>query len=191
MVLNFLKTNAIEKFSLKIKNQIKPFDKSINVELRQIDIYQKFPFRVNRTKYFDHKKCSQRSEDVLSTINCLKKLGVQIKKDKSGNYFVFGKGLGSLVAKKNVKLNFGNSGTLARLLIGVLSTTPDIEVRLSGDKSLNKRSMRKLINLMSEFGARFLPDKKNTFPLKMISTEMPVGINYNAGVSAQLKSAVS
>ena len=50
--------------------------------------------------------------------------------------------------------------------------------------------MQKLINLMSEFGAYFIPKNKFNFPLKFISTDMPVGINYNAGVSAQLKSAV-
>ena len=41
--------------------------------------------------------------------------------------------------------------------------------------------------LMSEFGAEFLPKNKYNFPLKLISTEMPVGINYKSGVSAQLK----
>ena len=130
------------------------------------------------------------SEDVLSAIKCLKKLGVVIKKIKSKSYVIHGKGLGSLCAKKNTRLNFGNSGTLARLLIGLLATTPGIEVKISGDRSLNKRSMKKLIELMSEFGSNFSPKGKNNFPLKMISTEMPVGINYRAGVSAQLKSAV-
>ena len=43
---------------------------------------------------------------------------------------------------------------------------------------------------MSEFGAEFLPKNKYNFPLKLISTEMPIGINYKSGVSAQLKSAV-
>ena len=43
---------------------------------------------------------------------------------------------------------------------------------------------------MSEFGATFLPENKFKFPLKLISTDMPVGINYSSGVSAQLKSAV-
>ena len=62
-------------------------------------------------------------------------------------------------AKKNAKLNFGNSGTLARLLIGILSTTPNIQIKLSGDHSLNKRNMKKLIDLMSKFGAYFLPLK--------------------------------
>ena len=43
---------------------------------------------------------------------------------------------------------------------------------------------------MSEFGATFLPKNKFQYPLKMISTELPIAINYRAGVSAQLKSAV-
>ena len=50
--------------------------------------------------------------------------------------------------------------------------------------------MKKLIDLMTKFGASFLPKKKYTFPLKLISSKMPIGINYEAGVSAQLKSAV-
>ena len=75
-------------------------------------------------------------------------------------------------------------------MIGILSTTPDIEIKIQGDHSLNKRNMKKLIEIMSEFGAEFLPKNKFNFPLKLISTEMPIGINYKAGVSAQLKSAV-
>jgi len=130
------------------------------------------------------------SEDVLSTIKCLKSLGVRIKKKKSRNYLIYGKGLGSLFAKKNTILNFGNSGTLARLLIGILSTTPDIKVRIKGDNSLNKRNMKKLILLMSDFGATFLPKNKFFFPLRLNSTDLPICIKYEAGVSAQLKSAV-
>ena len=61
---------------------------------------------------------------------------------------------------------------------------------MGGDKSLNKRSMKKLIEAISKFGAFFLPENKFHFPLKLISSEMPIGINYTAGVSAQLKSAV-
>ncbi len=130
------------------------------------------------------------SDDVLSTIQCLKSLGVKIQKLKSNKYLIYGRGLGSLSLKKNVILNFGNSGTLARLLIGILSTTPAIAANLKGDYSLNKRSMKSLIKLMSKFGAHFYPKGKFNFPLKLISSEMPVGISYNAGVSAQLKSAV-
>ncbi len=129
------------------------------------------------------------SEDVFSTIKCLRKLGVKIIK-KNKKFLVFGKGLGSLRAKKNTILDFGNSGTLARLLIGILSTNPNIELKLTGDKSLNKRSMRKLIDQMERFGAEFLPKKKFTFPLKILSSELPIGINFISNESAQIKSAV-
>ena len=130
------------------------------------------------------------SDDVLSTIQCLKTLGVKIKKIRPKKYYIYGKGLGSFFLKKNKKLNFGNSGTLARLLIGILSTTPDISVYLRGDHSLNKRSMKSLIKLMNKFGANFEPKNKFNLPLKLTSSKIPIGIKYIASVSAQLKSAV-
>jgi len=130
------------------------------------------------------------SGDVKHAISTLKKLGVKIVRIKKGYYKIFGNGIGSFDIKKNSLLDFGNSGTASRLILGALSTNPNIEVKIKGDKSLNKRSMKELINILSKFGATFLPKGKVNFPLKMISSNMPVGINYNAGVSAQLKSAV-
>ena len=130
------------------------------------------------------------SDDVKSTILACRKLGVKIIKTKPRCYKIYGKGLGSFIAKKNIIINFGNSGTLARLLIGILSTNPNIEINIKGDHSLNKRSMKKLIDLMSKFGTLFFPKNKQTFPLKIISSQIPIGIRYKAGVSAQLKSAV-
>ena len=130
------------------------------------------------------------SDDVFSTIKCLKKLGVKIERLAPKRYRIFGKGLGSLNLNKKMDLNFGNSGTLARLLIGILSTTPNMEITVKGDYSLNKRSMKNLIELMRKFGASFLPRNKYYFPLKLISSKFPLQINYNSGVSAQLKSAV-
>ena len=73
------------------------------------------------------------SEDVNSAIKCLRKLGVKIVKTKPKQYFVYGKGLGSFYAKKNSIFDIGNSGTLARLLIGILSTTPNIQIKIQGD----------------------------------------------------------
>ena len=178
-----------KSFSLKLNYKIKPFNKSIKVDSDKSLSIRSFLIG-SISQDISSAKNVLESEDVISTINCLKKLGVKIKKDSPGSYKIYGKGFGSLFAKKNLNLNFGNSGTLARLLIGILSTTPDIEIKIQGDHSLNKRSMKKLIELMSEFGAEFLPKNKFNFPLKIISTEMPVGINYKAGVSAQLKSAV-
>ena len=147
-------------FNLTAYNKIRSFKKVVEVDPDKSISIRSFligaiSFNVSSVKNV------LESEDVFSTIKCLKRLGVQIKKQKSKNYLVYGKGLGSLFAKKNTTLNFGNSGTLARLLIGILSTTPDIEVKIKGDNSLNKRSMEKLILLMSDFGATFLP--KNRF----------------------------
>jgi len=178
-----------KSFSLKLNYKIKPFNKSIKVDSDKSLSIRSFLIG-SISQDISSAKNVLESEDVISTINCLKKLGVKIKKDSPGSYKIYGKGFGSLFAKRNLNLNFGNSGTLARLLIGILSTTPDIEIKIQGDHSLNKRSMKKLINIMSEFGAEFLPKNKFNFPLKLISTEMPVCINYKAGVSAQLKSAV-
>ena len=179
----------LKRFNLKIIKKILPFKKAINVDSdKSISIRTFLIGAISQNISFASNILE--SEDVFSAINCLKKLGVKIKKIKSKKYMIYGKGLGSLHLKKNGKLNFGNSGTLARLLIGILSTTPGIKVNISGDHSLNKRSMKKLIDLMREFGAFFLPKTRFNFPLKLISSEMPVGVNYNAGVSAQLKSAV-
>ena len=179
----------VKSFNLLVKNKISSFQKVIKVDGDKSISIRSFLIGAISHNISSTKNVLE-SEDVFSTINCLKKLGVKIKKIKQKNYLIYGKGLGSLNIKKNSTLNFGNSGTLARLLIGILSTSPNISVKLKGDHSLNKRNMKKLIDLMSSFGAYFLPKKNFYFPLKMVSSEMPIGINYSAGVSAQLKSAV-
>ena len=178
-----------KSFSLKLNHKINSYKKSIKVDSDKSLSIRSFLI-ASICQNISYTKNVLESEDVLSAISSLRKLGVKIDKVNPKSYKIYGKGLGSLFIKKNSELNFGNSGTLARLLIGILSTTPDIEIKVQGDHSLNKRSMKKLIDIMSEFGAEFLPKNKFNFPLKLISTEMPVCINYKAGVSAQLKSAV-
>ncbi len=178
-----------KSFNLYLNNKISDFKKIINVDSDKSISIRSFLIG-SISQNISQAKNVLESEDVFSTIKSLKKLGVKIIKKSSGNYLIFGKGLGSLFAKKNTKLNFGNSGTLARLLIGILSTTPNIDLKIKGDHSLNKRNMRKVLELMSEFGATFTPKNKFKFPLRILSTQMPLGIRYKAGVSAQLKSAV-
>ena len=178
-----------KKFNVFLNSKIGPFSKTIQVDADKSLSIRSFLIGSISEKISTAKNILE-SEDVKSTINACKKLGVKIKKIKTGKYKIFGKGLGCFYAKKNTSLNVGNSGTLARLLIGILSTTPDINIRVTGDNSLNKRSMKELINLMSKFGVSFLPKKKYLLPLKIISSSMPVGIDYKAGESAQLKSAV-
>ena len=178
-----------KKFNLLAHNKIDSFKKKIFVDADKSISIRSFLIGAISQGTSTVKNVLE-SEDVLSTINCLRKLGVKIKRIKPKSYRIYGKGLGSLFAKKNTELNFSNSGTASRLIIGALSTTPNIKVKLIGDHSLNKRSMKKLIHLMERFGASFSPKNKFNFPLKLISSKIPIGIKYNAGISAQLKSAV-
>ncbi len=180
---------AYRSFNLILNKKISFFKKDIEVDPDKSISIRSFLIGAISQGVSSAKNILE-SQDVFSTIECIKKLGITIKKVKPKSYLIYGKGLGSFNIKKNSQLNFGNSGTLARLIIGILTTTPGITVKIKGDHSLNKRNMKKLINLMSEFGATFLPENKFKFPLKLISTDMPVGINYSSGVSAQLKSAV-
>ena len=177
-----------KSFSLHISRLIKPYNKTIRVDSDKSISIRSFLFGAVSHNISKIKNVLE-SDDVFSCINCLRKLGVKINKINAKHYLVYGKGLGSLSAKKNTVLDCENSGTTARLLIGLLSTNPDIQVKIKGDHSLNKRSMSKLINLMSEFGTTFLPQNKTHFPLTLISSEIPIGIEYKSGVSAQLKSA--
>ena len=178
-----------KSFSLYVSNPIKPYNKTIRIDSDKSISIRSFLIGAVSHNISEIKNVLE-SDDIFSCINCLRKLGVKIDKVKTKHYLVYGKGLGSLYAKKNTVLNCGNSGTAARLLIGLLSTNPGIQVKIKGDQSLNKRNMSKLIDLVSGFGATFLPKKKTNFPLTLISSEIPVGIEYKAEISAQLKSAV-
>ena len=178
-----------KSFSVYTSVQIKSYNKIINVDSDKSISIRSFLIGAISHDISEIRNVLE-SEDIFSCIKCLKKLGVKIQRIKAKHYLIYGKGLGSLYAKKNTFLNCGNSGTTARLLVGLLSTNPGIEVKIKGDDSLNKRNMFKLVKLMSEFGATFLPKNKKTFPLSLISSEIPIGIDYKAGVSAQLKSAV-
>jgi len=136
-----------KSFTVNTDDTIKPFKKTIKVDSDKSQSIRSFLIGAI-SQDISRVENVLESDDVYSAIECLKKLGVKIKKIKPKSYLIYGKGLGSLFAKKNLELNFGNSGTLARLLIGIISTTPNLELRVKGDHSLNKRNMKKLIKLM-------------------------------------------
>ena len=178
-----------KSFSVVIRKPIKEFKKNIVVDSDKSISIRSFLIG-SISQGVSVAKNVLESEDVFSTINCLRKLNVKINYRGKKTYEVFGRGLGSYIAKKNLLLDFANSGTAARILTSILSTTPNINIRLTGDKSLKKRSMQKLIILMNQFGAEFFPKNKFFFPLRIQSSNYPIGIQYKAGTSAQLKSAV-
>ena len=120
----------LKRFDLILNTKISSFKKIISVDSDKSVSIRSFLIGAISQNISTARNVLE-SEDVFSTISCLKKLGVKIIKQKSKNYIIYGKGLGSLAIKKNSLLNFGNSGTLARLLIGILSTTPNIDVKIS------------------------------------------------------------
>ena len=127
------------------------------------------------------------SADVFSTMNALRKFGVHIIK-RGKNYHVYGLVVGGL-REYNGAINCGNSGTTARLMMGLLSTYP-ITINFTGDKSLSKRPMARVINLLREFGANALPENKNTMPFKFLGSYVGLQNDQKLNVpSAQLKSA--
>ena len=129
-----------------------------------------------------------KSEDVLSAIECIKKLGVKIN-FKNEKCIVFGKGLNGYKFKKNLTLNAGNSGTTARLLIATLINSNQ-KIKIVGDKSLQKRDMYRVINPLKKFGAKF-KSKNGKLPIEIegLKYTRPIFYNENIG-SAQCKSAV-
>tara|TARA_X000000950_G_scaffold29297_1_gene31679 strand:- start:2063 stop:3376 length:1314 start_codon:yes stop_codon:yes gene_type:complete len=128
------------------------------------------------------------SEDVMSTLNCLKKLGVKVKISK--NFCeIIGLGLNGFKYKKNLTLNAGNSGTFGRLILGLLVHSKK-EIRIKGDKSLSKRDFLRVIKPLEKFGAKF-NSNYGKLPIRIQGTNNSKPIKYyeNKG-SAQCKSAV-
>jgi 3-phosphoshikimate 1-carboxyvinyltransferase len=130
-----------------------------------------------------------KSEDVLSAIASLKKLGVKIGYNKK-YHEINGNGLNSYIYKKNLTINAGNSGTLGRLILALLINSPK-KIKLIGDKSLSKRDFSRVIEPLKQFGVNFYPNNKTTLPISIKGKNLIRPIKYfeNKG-SAQCKSSV-
>ena len=129
------------------------------------------------------------SEDIINSINCLKKLGVKISLIKK-NCYIYGKGLNGFEYKKNIVLNAGNSGTFARLILGLLIKSP-YYIKLVGDKSLSQRDFERVISPLQKVGANFKVNIKKTLPLQIIGSEFVNPIHYiESRGSAQCKSTI-
>ncbi len=127
------------------------------------------------------------SEDVFSTLNALKTLGVKIKKHNQV-WNVYGNGLGSIAGFKG-QLNLGNSGTGVRLLMGLISGC-DCEATFVGDESLSKRPMKRVIEPLMQSGAQ-IESEENSLPVTIKGSKIPLPINFSSNMSsAQVKSAV-
>ena len=129
-----------------------------------------------------------KSGDILSTVGGLKKLGIRII-FKNKLCYVYGNGLNGFDYKKNISIDAGNSGTFARLILGLLVKSPKV-IKLVGDKSLSKRDFQRITTPLEQFGVSFKTNNHN-LPLKIIGTDYLKPIKYieDRG-SAQCKSSV-
>jgi 3-phosphoshikimate 1-carboxyvinyltransferase len=128
-------------------------------------------------------------EDVLQTAAAIRALGATVERDDGGVWRVRGRGLGGLTEPADI-LDMGNSGTAARLLMGILASHP-LTVFLSGDASLCSRPMARVRAPLEQFGAQMITRSGGRMPLAIIGTADPVPVHYRLPVaSAQVKSAV-
>ena len=140
----------MKSFSVVVKKKIKKFNKTIFVDGDK-SISHRALLISSQAYGISKLKSILEATDVINTINSLKKLGVKILKNKK-IYYVYGNGIGSFKTKNNLTINAGNSGTLARLIMGLLSTYPH-KIKISGDKSLNKRPMERITSPLKKIGS--------------------------------------
>ena len=133
------------------------------------------------------------SDDVRSSIEAVRALGAEVDLQKQADGSLAGTvcGWGARgPAQPDAPLDCGNSGTTARLLMGVLAPW-DVRVEITGDESLRRRPMRRITAPLMKMGARFVPEGKETLPLTVCGARDLRAISYDAPMaSAQLKTAV-
>jgi 3-phosphoshikimate 1-carboxyvinyltransferase len=174
--------------TLIIKTKIKKFDKQIlvsgdkSLSIRWVLLASQ---AIGKSKGYN----LLMSEDVLAAIDSIKKLGIKVRIKK--NFCeIIGNGINGFKYQKNLTINAKNSGTLGRLILGLLIKSPE-KIRLIGDKSLSKRDFSRVTIPLEKFGVKFFYKKKNKLPLSILGTQSAEGIRYleNKG-SAQCKSSI-
>ena len=129
------------------------------------------------------------SEDVIAAINVIKKLGIKVK-FKNNLCEIYGNGINGYKYKENITLNAQNSGTLGRLILGLLINTP-YPIKLVGDKSLSKRDFKRVSDPLSKFGSKFKLQNDKNLPLTIVGSKNLKPIKYHEKKgSAQCKSSV-
>ena len=164
----------------RISGQIKlPGDKSISHRLAMLGAI------ANGTTQIENFATSQ---DCHSTLSCLRLLGVEIKSREETRVSITGRGLRGLKASVQV-LDAGNSGSTIRMLSGILAGQ-NFETRISGDESLQRRPMHRVIIPLTQMGAR-IEARDSNFPPLYIQGGVLKPIQYTLPVaSAQVKSAI-
>ena len=172
---------------IKINETIKPFKKNIlvssdkSLSIRSVLLSS---IAVGKSKIFNLSD----SEDVQNSLRAVKKIGIRyiIKKKYTE---IHGLGINGFKIKKNITINAGNSGTLARCILGLCSAIKH-KIRLIGDKSLSKRDFSRVIKPLNSFGVN-IKSKNGMLPLEIIGSELLRPIKfYESKGSAQIKTCI-
>ena len=175
------------KNKIIISNFIDPFDETLKVEGDK-SLSIRWALLASQANGKSKSWNLLKSEDVINTLKCLKKLGVKIKLSNN-SCEITGVGLNGFKFKSNTILNAGNSGTLARLILGLLIHSK-IKIMIKGDKSLSKRDFFRVTKPLEKFGAIFKTNS-GKLPIIIKGTNSPKPTIYNETKgSAQCKSAV-
>ncbi|GAD48294.1 3-phosphoshikimate 1-carboxyvinyltransferase [Caenibius tardaugens NBRC 16725] len=132
-------------------------------------------------------------EDVMATADAMRAMGATIRRDDNGTWYINGVGVGGLLQPDRA-LEMGNSGTSTRLLMGLIASH-GITATFTGDASLSKRPMGRVIDPLAQMGTAFTatpgPNGSQTLPLMIRGAAPAVPITYRLPVaSAQVKSAI-
>lgn len=128
------------------------------------------------------------AEDCLNTVRAFQSLGIEIERDNS-HLVIHGQGLDGLQRPKDI-IDVGNSGTTIRLMLGILSAQR-FDCYISGDESIRRRPMRRVIEPLEQMGAKIVAEEGNFAPLQVYGNPALSPIRYLLPVaSAQVKSAI-
>ena len=175
------------KNQIKIESPIKPFKKQIEVSSDKslsIRCILLSSIALGRSKIFNLLE----SEDVNNTLKVIKKIGVNYIKKK--NFIeVHGVGINGFKIKDNTIIDAGNSGTLARLIMGLCSAS-EKKFKIIGDNSLSKRDFSRVITPLNLFGVQIVSNK-NLLPIEMRGSNLlrPIMYEEKKG-SAQIKTCI-
>ena len=174
--------------SIVIKKRIQNYDKKIEISGDK-SISVRWVLLSSLAEGVSTAKNLLMSEDVIATINAIKKLGINVDINKNVCK-VTGNGINGYKYRKKIIINAQNSGTLGRLILGLLVNTP-FPIKLIGDKSLSKRDFKRVTDPLSKFGAKFVLKNKKNLPITICGSKnlKPITYKENRG-SAQCKSSV-
>ncbi len=175
------------KNHIEILSKIKPFKKKIiissdkSISIRSVLLASQ---AIGKSRLYNLLE----SEDVMNALKSISKLGIKYKKIKN-YYLINGYGLNGFETERKTTIDAGNSGTLARLILGLLVNVQKLII-LTGDDSLSKRDFSRVTNPLKNFGAN-ISSKKNSLPVKILGSEFLRPIDYIEDLgSAQCKSSV-